>query len=265
MGKTEIVTFIIFVNVIFLILVFSIILFVIQYRQRKVTYESEKKAIHTAHKIELLNTKLESQEQTMKLIGQEIHDSVAQKLTLASLYTQKLEHDHEQSQLMTPLQTISQIINDSLTDLRELSKTLVDNKFQYMSMQDLLTIECARVNETGICSAALEGNCITEIPMQIKSSITRICQEFIQNTLKHAKAKNISILITDHTERITITLHDDGSGFNEATASGTGMGLQNIKRRAEMMNGHSEWISLPGQGTTLHLSVPLGQHSNTHA
>jgi signal transduction histidine kinase len=259
MGKTEIITFIILINIIFLILVFSIILFIIQYRQRKLAFESEKKTIQDVHKIELLKTKLESQEETMKLIGQEIHDSVAQKLTLASLYTQKLENEQELNHLTTPLLSISRIINDSLSDLRELSSTLVDNKFQYLGIMDLLKLECAQVNETGICSASLQGQCNSDIPMQIKSSLTRISQEFIQNTLKHAKAKNIHLQITEDAERINITLLDDGIGFDASSAYGDGMGLHNIRRRTEMMNGQLEWISIPGQGTTLHLSIPIVQ------
>lgn len=259
MGKSEIITFIILINIIILILVFSIVLFIIQYRQRKVAYESEKKTIQDEHKIELLKTKLESQEETMKLIGQEIHDSVAQKLTLASLYTQKLENEQELNHLTTPLLSISRIINDSLSDLRELSSTLVDNKFQYLGIMDLLKLECAQVNETGICSATLQGQFNGDIPMHIKSSLTRICQEFIQNTLKHAKAKYINIQITEEAEMIIVTLHDDGIGFEGSASAGDGMGLHNIRRRAEMMNGQLEWISSPGEGTTLHLSIPIIQ------
>ncbi|MBK8610826.1 MAG: histidine kinase dimerization/phosphoacceptor domain-containing protein [Chitinophagaceae bacterium] len=82
------------------------------------------------HHIELLNTQLESQQQTMHFIGQEIHDSVAQKLTLASIYTQRMEFDNEMPGIKDKLTGVSKIINDSLLELRELSKNLTDTKLQ---------------------------------------------------------------------------------------------------------------------------------------
>src|SRR6185436_9531091 len=99
MGQTEIIIFIVLANIILLIFITGIIVFVFQYRKRKLLHEREKIFLEKQHKLDLLNSQLQVQSQTMQFIGQEIHDSVAQKLTLASIYTQQLEFENADTPL----------------------------------------------------------------------------------------------------------------------------------------------------------------------
>ena len=80
--------------------------------------------------MELLDTQVQMQQQTMTYIGREIHDSVSQKLTLASIYAQKLEFESKDGTMSDKLKMINTIINDSLAELRDLSRTLTDSEFQ---------------------------------------------------------------------------------------------------------------------------------------
>ncbi len=107
MGKAEITIFIILINAILLIFIIGIIIFIFQYRKRKILHQKEKGIMEEKHRIELLNTQLEIQQQTMQFIGREIHDSVTQKLTLASIYTQHLEFENQYPGLLEKLKGIS--------------------------------------------------------------------------------------------------------------------------------------------------------------
>ena len=103
MGTSEITIFIFLINIILLIFITSSIIFVLQYRKRKLLYEQEKTQIEELHKLDLLNKLLQVQQQTMQFIGREIHDSVAQKLTLASIYSQQLEFKNTHPDLLDQL------------------------------------------------------------------------------------------------------------------------------------------------------------------
>jgi signal transduction histidine kinase len=255
MGQTEIITFIVLLNVILLIFIFGIIIFVFQYRRRKVLYEKEKALIEQQHRAEILNTQLKIQLQTMQFIGREIHDSVAQKLTLASIYSQKLEFENQVPEISPKLSRISGILNDSLTELRDLSKTLTDNRIQDTDLVVLLRTECERVNDTGICKAVLAADFDQKISVTVKSFLLRIVQEFIQNSLKHARCDRINIYLESNAGGLSLRASDDGNGFDSSNTDFKGIGLNNMKRRIHLIGGIFNLQSEPGKGTSLELTI----------
>jgi signal transduction histidine kinase len=94
------------------------------YRKRRVQHEQEITLMNEKFTSELLQTQLEVQQQTMQRIGQEIHDNVGQQLTLAYLYAQQIHSADEP--IASKVQGVASLINDSLSDLRSLSRVLVD-------------------------------------------------------------------------------------------------------------------------------------------
>lgn len=256
MGQTEITIFIILTSIILLIFIIGIISFVFQYRKRRLVHEKEKALIQEQHRLDLLNTQLQAQEETMQFIGREIHDSVAQKLTLAAIYTQKLEYENAFPGMTGKLENISTVINDSLIELRELSKTLTDNKMHETSLRDLLRFECERVNETGYWRAGLEFAFDREISVTVKSFLLRIVQEFIQNSLKHSEGKLITVRIEEREKALCLTATDDGKGFDSRNTGNKGIGLTNMERRVQLIGGTFNLESEAGKGTRLWVQIP---------
>lgn len=257
MEQTEIKQFFIVVSISIAVLIAGILVFIFQYRRRKIDYEKEKGQIEEQHQIELLNIQLESQHQTMQFIGQEIHDSVAQKLTLASIYTQRMEFETQVPGEKNKLSGVSKIINDSLLELRQLSKSLTDNKLQSAGLQELICMECDQVNATGICSTSFEINALPVISIATKSSLLRIVQEFIQNSIKHSGCKEIKIKLNYCDNYLTLLLEDDGKGFDIDKPQHKGIGLDSIRRRIQILGGKYIFESVTGEGTRLNLTIPV--------
>jgi signal transduction histidine kinase len=256
--QTEITIFIIVVNIIILLLIMGIVLFIIQYRKRRMTYNKEKEMMHEQHHKELLSTQIEMQTQTMQYIGREIHDNVGQKLTLASLYTQQLAYENKAPQVNDKIENISQIINESLTELRQLSKSLTDDSIADNTINVLLQQECDRVNNTKKCSVHFSSNQKnTVLPYQTKSILVRIVQEFLQNSIKHAGCKNIDVALNVNDDVILLQLKDDGKGFDVRMVTGNGIGLNNMKKRTELIGGKFYIESKVGAGTKLSIEIPL--------
>jgi signal transduction histidine kinase len=256
MRQAEITIFIILANIILLILVSGIIIFIFQYRKRKILHEKEKALIEEKHKLDILHTQLQAQEQTMQFIGREIHDSVAQKLTLATIYTQKLEYENQLPAIADKLQRISSVINDSLEELRDLSRTLADNKMHETSLADLLFFECGRVNDTGVCKAVFESDFTREISVTVKSFLLRIAQEFMQNSLKHSEGDLITVQLYQTPEGLLLKAADNGKGFDSTNVQSRGIGLANMKRRVHLIGGLFNLQSEPGKGTQLEITIP---------
>lgn len=257
MEQTELTGFIILGNILLLVFFTGIFLFILQYRKRKMQHEQEKKMLEEEHSLKLLHSQIATQHETMQFIGSEIHDSVSQKLTLASLYASRLEYANQYPQLTEQLQHVNRIIHDSLEELRNLSRNLTDTNLQHAGLAEILRMECAQVNETGICTATLETEgTLPGIPVTIKSILQRVAQEFIQNSLKHSGAANIFISLRAEGNQVQLDMKDDGKGFEPGAVPSQGIGLTNMRRRIENTGAMYNMESAPGSGTRLRIKLP---------
>lgn len=256
MGETEIVIFLVLANAVFLILMGGIFLFVLQYRKRKIAHGREIEMQEEQHKIQLMNAQLTVQQQTMQYIGREIHDSVAQKLTLASIYTGQMHNRLSEPEIVKPLENVIRIINDSLNELRQLSRSLTDARLQNADLSALISRECENVNDTGKCAATVSVSDLPEMDIAAKSSLFRVVQEFIQNSLKYSECGNIAIKLNSDKNGLSMFLSDDGKGFDLDERMHKGIGLDNMKRRILALNGKFNLRSNPGFGTSLEISIP---------
>lgn len=213
---------------------------------------------HEEHQKELLSTQIEIQRQTMQHIGREIHDNVGQKLTLASLYTQQLAFENKAPQVNESIENISKIINESLTELRELSRSLTDNTIATLSMDQLVQQEVKKIKELNVCAVSFESNSKnSNLAYDQKAILFRIVQEFLQNSLKHSHCKSIAIQLNYTQDRVELHMKDDGKGFEVSNVTALGIGLNNMQKRAQMMGGTYNLLSNPNQGTQLTVTLPL--------
>jgi signal transduction histidine kinase len=243
-----------FVTAFFIILASFItgaLLYLRQYRKKKLEHEEEKNSLQEQHQLQLMQTQLNSQQQTMHHIGREIHDSVGQKLTLASIYTKQMTAENDKAA------AIYSLIDESLRELRQLSKSLTDPELLTISIHDLLMKEAERVNASGACYLRIEPLAAPDnLEPGEKNTLFRLLQEFIQNSLKHAACRNITISFLKDDAQLVVHATDDGKGF-ELQANNAGNGLYNMKRRAEELKAELLLNSRPGSGTQLTIKIPV--------
>lgn len=256
MGKNTLILTLILFNIFFIAFISGIIIFIREYRKKKRLHLEELETINLQHKKELLETQVEIQIQTMKHIGKEIHDNVGQKLTLSSLYLQQLVFENKSPQLNDSINNVNDIINESLNELRHLSKSLTDDTIEENSITELIEIECQKINQLKKCNVSYDSSLTIYInSYQTKSVLLRIVQEFIQNSLKHSQCKNIDISISNLKNELQVILKDDGKGFDLENIEYNGIGLNNIKKRIKILNGIST-LQSDKNGTVLTLNIP---------
>jgi signal transduction histidine kinase len=258
MQQTEIISFILFGNIILLIFIAGTVLFIIQYRKRKKEHIKEKIMISEKYTKELLSTQLEIQQQTMQHIGREIHDNVGQKLTLASLYTQQLSYENKAPQITDKIETISNIINESLSELRSLSKSLTDNTIADKNIEELIAQECKNVNQLQKCRVdfSFSGR-MMKLDYQAKNILLRIVQEFLQNSMKHSGCTTVCIKLEQAEQHFFLLLEDDGKGFDPDIVKYKGIGLTNMKKRTESIGGTLKLTAQPEKGTQINITIPI--------
>jgi len=248
--------------VILLILIGLIMLFLaVYYHNNKKQHHLEKERLKSSFRQELLKTQLEMQEQTMQHISREIHDNIGQvlsfvKLNLATANT--LSNAEKDERILESKDLIAQAI----TDLRDLSKSLSVDTFAAKGFIPSIKSEVERINKSKLVQIKLklEGK-IHSLGEQVELVLFRIFQETINNALKHANAKLLNISLQYSDDLFTLTLLDDGSGFDTDEAmSRNGSGLKNIRNRANLIGAGVVIKSAIGKGSEIKVSLnPLEQ------
>ena len=96
-----------------------------------------------------------------------------------------------------------------------------------------------------------------EIPDDLTLCLYRIAQEALQNAVKHSNARQASVHLSGSDDGLSMTVADNGVGFDVGAAWGKGLGLVSMVERLEPFGGSLNIRTRPGAGTRLELSVPL--------
>jgi signal transduction histidine kinase len=106
---------------------------------------------------------------------------------------------------------------------------------------------------------ALNSSIADKLPSlspDVEQCIYRVAQEAVTNVAKHAKAKTLNVNLEFTEEKVTLTVHDDGVGFDvEKKDKANNYGLQGMQERAQLVGGELTVTSKPGEGTTVKLVV----------
>jgi signal transduction histidine kinase len=236
----------------FAFLVFSVVYFVVLYRTKQLKNKKDQEEREANYRQELLKTQLEVQEQTLNYISTEIHDNITQVLSFVKLTLGNIASGIEEEKRVKVNET-RELVAQSITDLRDLSKSL---SFEHITSQGLIrTIEneVERINKSGLLAISLEQEGTSyALGEQRELVLFRIFQESLNNTLKHARARHLKIMLQYHTDLFTLTLEDDGSGFSAgALENKSGAGLRNIENRAALIGGTATINSSPGKGCNI--------------
>lgn len=241
------------------LLVLFIILFIVEFQRRRNLHTKETEMLHSNYKQEILKTQLEIQEQTLKNISQEIHDNIGQVLSLAKLNlatTDVVKSENAQQKV----DDSKNLVAKAIQDLRDLSKSLNTDYVSEMGLGRSIEYELEIINKTGSFSTNFEiEGIIYRLEKQKELILFRIVQEIINNIIKHARAKTITVTLDYASSSFSITIHDDGEGFdlNAIQNSRTGLGIKNMHSRAQLVGAEFQISSTLGLGTTVSIKLPL--------
>jgi signal transduction histidine kinase len=102
------------------------------------------------------------------------------------------------------------------------------------------------------------GRVHERLTSDLETGIYRIVQEALTNAVKHGGAHRAVVEVTEVGGQVSVTVRDDGVGFDPATAT-TGFGLIGMRERAELLNGTIDTDSVPGRGTTIRVLLPVSR------
>lgn len=199
-------------------------------------------------KMDLVNV---IQDKERKYFAMELHDGLAQQLVLLSMYLKQIDLNSNESEIISKCKEIS---NNAISQTRVLTYNIKPPFLEegLINAVSALFNRLSLVNETSIDLVVLDDQIKTrDFCYEVSYNVFRIVQEFINNSLKHAKAKNIICTINTLEDQVYFELSDDGVGFDLSLVN-KGMGLNNIEERSKLYTASFELSSIPSKGTRLY-------------
>jgi signal transduction histidine kinase len=233
-----------------LLLIFAVafVVFLLAFQRRKFKDAREKERLKTEFEQELLRSTLEIQETTQNMIGRDLHDNIGQVLAVAKLYVSSAA-DGLQGEQKEKASKAEEMIRKAMQDIRTYSHALNAEKIGAKGLSNALRELVRQINQSGkvVCELEESGSVL---PIDARHTVIlfRICQELINNALKHANTERIDLDLVWKDSEVEIRIRDHGEGFFK-DAMQPGHGLQNIESRTRLLKADFILDSSPGAGT----------------
>lgn len=224
-----------------------------KFRMEREAQEERQRQVIREQKL-LTETSIRVQEREREEIGTELHDNINQVLSSAKMYFETA-YDEMGSNLL--IEKGLSHLKLAMEEIRKLSHRLVAPELNKVSLTQAIANLAQNSRETGSIHLQYEtANFIEErASNDLRLALYRIVQEQFNNILKHAKAKNVLIMLDMTGSTIFLTIRDDGQGFDSSVIR-HGIGLRNISNRVRLHNGEMQVQSAPGRGCQLKVSIP---------
>lgn len=243
-------------SAIFLIAPVSLIIYVIQYNNRKKKHEQEKEWLKTNFENELLKSQMEVQEQTMQNVAANLHDNIGQLLSL-TVVTLSTVDPCEPSRVNQKVNAASDLAKRAIKELRQLSRLIYGKELIHMGLANAIAFELDYLKNADLHTITFDSNYQPREGYYDKEVILfRIFQEILNNAVRHADATAIHVWINQDEKELALMIKDNGKGFNEEEVikEKKGLGLFNIRRRIALIGGH---MTIAAQnGTEINMIIP---------
>jgi two-component system sensor histidine kinase UhpB len=205
---------------------------------------------------------ISAQEQERKRLANELHDSLGQNLSLIKNRADlALRQPGVSPDTTAHLRAIAEVVTAAIDEVRNLARNLRPLHVDQFGLTDAVNNLLDRVAQATELRLERRIENIDIFRGEEATHVYRIIQETLNNVLKHARALRVLVVVERDVRCTRIRVEDDGSGFDVAAVgrpgNRTGIGLTSIGERVRMLGGSLELQSAPGQGTRLHIELPL--------
>jgi signal transduction histidine kinase len=199
-------------------------------------------------------------------ISRELHDSVSQALYGISLGAQTAREllDIDPSSAREPIEYVQALAVAGLAEMRAMIFELRPEALETEGLVAALGRQAAAVRARHKLTVEDDLPSEPDIAIDAKQMLYRVCQEALQNAVKHARATHLSLRLANVSNVLTLEIRDNGRGFDAGASFPGHLGLTSMRERAQREGGVIEIESEPGAGTLVRvrlgkLSLPQGR------
>jgi signal transduction histidine kinase len=232
--------------------------------QRRRRRQVELKLLVSRAEVSRINARLLGAEENERLrIARELHDDIGQRMALLTMELDGLGQvlPLAATDLSIGIRALSNQARELARDIQTASHDLHSSKLDYLGLVAASADVCRGMSEQQNIDIQFSSHGISDhVPADVAFCVFRVLQEAVNNAVKHAGARHVTVALRDGGDEIRLEVVDDGIGFDpDAAMTSPGLGLISMRERLSLVRGDMIIESRPGRGATIRASVPLSR------
>ena len=211
--------------------------------------------------ITTINAMIDGQEKERIRIAEDLHDNIGSVLATLKLHFENLKLNREKKHFNQEelYEKTEGLIDETYKKVRSIAHAknagVIANKGLLVAVK-IIAEKISAANKTQI--EIIDFGLHNRLENTLEITVFRIIQELLTNIIKHSKAKNATVNISQFENTLQIIIEDDGVGFDyKKTHLKSGMGLSSIKTRIEHLKGTFNIDATISKGTNIIISIPI--------
>lgn len=241
-----------------LLLAFSIVFFIYLYQRKLIKKKLENQKIQDLLQSQEMKTAyalLEGQDRERKRIAIELHDNLGSILTSLNMFSEALQARIDPKEIKNIAHRISETSILANEEIRKISHSLDSGLLKHFGLKSAIKQLIEAVESAKKITFDLELHIEDNISNEKGLEVYRILQELVNNALKHAQCSKVHLEVSQIDTHLSIIFEDNGVGFDPEKV-GRGMGLNNIYKRTQKLEGEFTIESGIGKGSTFIIELP---------
>ncbi len=239
------------------LLVFSFLLYK-NYRARKKINEQQIIQLQQEKKIDATQNMIQGEEQERTRLARDLHDGLGGMLSGVKFQLNSMKGNVilSEENAGTFTKSISQIDN-AIAEMRRVAHNMMPEALLKFGLDKTLKSYCDSVSQSSDLTVSYQSfGMKTRLEHTYEIVLYRIVQELLNNTIKHAQATKSTIQLSKNNNLISLTVEDNGNGYDVNTIKKRGIGISNINHRVEYLNGKIDMKS-DNKGTSTHIEFEI--------
>lgn len=232
-------------------------------RQRQRLQQEKFRTQEEKNEVKMLEAAMAGEERERSRIAGDLHDGIAGMLAAIKMHLSTVQQAVPGLPESEGLGNALDLLDEASHEVRKTAHNLMPEMIEQFGLGESLRRYCGNLGRYG--NTQLECHVLGEITRcrhSFELTVYRIAQELIHNAIRHAGASRIMVQLTQAASVLTITVEDDGKGFDPEMA---GMGLTALRNRVKTLGGSIEWSSSPGNGTSAYVEFDITLFSRGYA
>jgi PAS domain S-box-containing protein len=241
---------------------FGVALSPISYGQRVISVVCIARDITETKRLEIQAKEalIEGQEQERMRVSQELHDGLGQLFTAIKFNIQQIRSNlpsNANESLNESIDMLEDSIGMAFMEVKNISRNLMPDVLWQFGIKPAVEDLIEKLNSSSEITLSLEFvDMDRRFSKDLEQAMFRICQELVNNSLRHANCTNVYVQFINHGTSLVLMVEDDGAGYDMRTVS-YGFGLKNIRSRMQLFDGSVEVDSGLNKGTVTTIEIPL--------
>ena len=231
------------------------------YRNRQKLQQAKIEELETEKQLTATEAVLKGEEQERTRLAKDLHDGLGGMLSGIKFSLSNMK----ENLIMTPgnaqaFERSIDMLDSSIREMRRVAHSMMPEVLMKYGLDTAVKEYCNEIGRSGVLRINYQSVGMTGVnPEQITAvTVYRIVQELVNNSIKHAAAKNVLVQLhfSPKEKQLAITVEDDGKGFDTTLLKqSTGIGWSNIQNRVEFLKGKLDVNSSIGKGTSVLIEI----------